>query len=64
MINIENCKYIIFVKYIDSVSELIVLISKINILYKQCQHNNLDGNIIISTRETSYANNNTTLEWL
>lgn len=67
MIDPKNCNYIILVEYIGSANKIIppiLLISKVNILHKWCQHNNLDGNIMISIIETGYTNNNTVLKWL
>lgn len=64
MIYPENCNYITSVKYIGSKGKtisLILLVFGIHILHKWCQHNNLDGNIIIGTTETSYVNDDTTL---
>lgn len=62
MIDPENRNYIISVKYIDSADEIIppiLLISGVGILYKWYRQNDLDGNVVISTIETSYTNNNT-----
>ena len=65
MSNFKNRNYIILVKYISSVGKIIspiLLISKVNILYKCCQHNDLDIDIVISTIETGYTNNNNMLK--
>ncbi len=67
MINFENRDYITSVEFIDSVGKTIppiLLISKVNILHKWCQQNDLDDNIVICTTKTGYANNDNTLEWL
>lgn len=65
MINTDNRNYITSIKYINSASKTILpilLISKINILYNWCYHNNLEDNIVISITETSYANDDTILK--
>ncbi len=65
MIDAENRDYIILVQCIDSADETILLIlsiSKVNILYKWCQHNDLYDNIVIGITETHYANNDISLE--
>lgn len=65
IIDLENCDYIISVECIGSVDEtipLMFLISQINILYKWCQHNDLNGNIVIGTIETSYIINDIALK--
>lgn len=62
MIDLENHNYITSVEYIDFTSKtisLILLISRVNILYKWCQHNNLEDNVVINIMETGYANNDT-----
>lgn len=65
IINYKNCNYITSIKYINIASEIIpsiLLVFGVNILYKQYQHNNLDGNIIIGIRKTGYTNNNIVLK--
>lgn len=65
MIDPKNCNYITFVECISSVGKTIwpiLLISRINILYKGCQHNDLNSNIVINIMKTSYANNDNALE--
>ena len=67
IINPKNCDYITLVNGISSADETIssmLMISKANILHKWCQHNNLDGDNLIDTTETGYANDNIALEWL
>ena len=67
MIDPDNCDYITSIKYIGFLEDIIssrLLIFKISILYKQCQHNDLNGNIVISITETSYINDNVALEQL
>lgn len=67
IIDLENHDYIISVQCISFVGETILpilLISRVNILYKWYQYNNLDDNIVIDIMETGYANNNIALEWL
>ena len=67
MIGPENRDYITSVEFIGSAGETIppiLLISGVNILHKWCQHNDLDGDVVIGTTETGYANNDTALEWL
>ena len=67
MIDPDNRDYITSVECIGSVGETIppmLLVSGVNILYKWYQHNNLGGDIVISTTETGYANDDTALEWL
>ena len=67
MIDLENRDYITLVECIGSAGETIppmLLISGVNILHKWCQHNDLDGGIVIGITETGYANDNTALEWL
>lgn len=67
MIDLENRNYITLIECISSASEIIplmLLVSGVNILYKQCQHDNLDGDIVIDKTETSYANNDTAFEQL
>lgn len=61
MINPNNCDYIILIECIGSADETIppiLLVSGVNILYKWCQHKDLEGDIVI------YANNDRTLKWL
>ncbi len=67
MIDPENRDYITLVECIGSADETIppiLLISGVNILHKWCQDNNLDGETLIGTTETGYANDNTALDWL
>ena len=67
MINLDNRDYISSVEYIGSTDEPIppiLLISRVNILYKWCQHNDLDSAIMIIKTKTGYANDDTALEWL
>lgn len=62
MIDPENRDYIASVEYIGCAGETILpmlLISGVNILHKQCQHNDLDDEIQIGTTETGYANDDT-----
>lgn len=64
MIDLKNHDYIISIKYINSVGETILfmlLVFKVIILYKWCQYNDLNDNIIIGIIETSYANNDIAL---
>ena len=66
MINPENRNYITSVECISSAGETIppmLLVSGVNILYKWCQNNDLDGEIVIGTTETGYANDDMVLEW-
>lgn len=65
MIDSENHDYIISVEYIGSAGEIIppiLLVFRVNILHKQCQHNDLNSDIIIGITETGYINNDITLE--
>ena len=67
MIDLENRDYITSVEYIGSAGETIppmLLISRVNILHKWCEDNNLDGETLIGTTETGYVNDNTELDWL
>lgn len=67
MIDFENCNYITSVEYIGSMGKTIppmLLVSRVNILYKQYQYNDLGSNIIINIIETGYVNDDTVLEWL
>ncbi len=67
MIDPENRDYITSVECIGSDGETIppmLLISGVNILHKWCQNNNLDGETLIGTTETGYANDDTALNWL
>ena len=67
MIDLGNREYIISVECIGSACETIppmLLIFGASILHKWCQHNNLDGGIIIGTTKTGYANDDTALKWL
>ena len=68
MIDPENRDYITSVECsIGSAGETIppmLLVSRVNILHKRCQHNDLDGDTVIGTTETGYANDDTALEWL
>lgn len=62
MINPKNHDYIPLVEYIGFLSKTIspmLLVSRVNILQKLCQHNNLDSDIVIGTTETGYGNNDT-----
>ena len=64
IIDPNNRDYITSVKCIVSTSETIspmLLISGVNILHKWCQHNDLDGNVVIGTTETGYVM--MTLRW-
>lgn len=66
IIDPKNCDNITLIEYIHSIGETILpmlLISKVNILLKQCQHKNLDRDIVIGITEICYANNNTALEF-
>lgn len=62
----KNHDHIISVKYIGSINLktilLMLLVFKINILYKWYQHNDLDRDIVISITKTGYINNNITLK--
>ena len=65
MIDPDNCDYITSVECIGSSGKTIppmLQVSGVNILYKWCQHNNFEGEIVISTTETGYANGDTALE--
>ena len=65
MIDPDNRDYITSVEYIGSADETIppmLLVSGVNILYKWCQHNNLEGDNVIGTTETGYANDDIALE--
>lgn len=65
MIDLENCNYITSVECIGFAGKTIppiLLISRVNILQKWYQHNDLDGDIMIGTTEIGYANNDTILE--
>ena len=67
MISPENNDYITLVEFIGSAGETIppmLLISRVHILHKWCQNNNLDGETIIGTTGTGYANDDTLLDWL
>lgn len=67
IINLQNRDYITLVEYICSANMTIspiLLVFRVNILQKKCQHNNLNSTIVIDLTETSYANNNTALEQL
>ena len=67
IIDPDNCDYITLVEYISSADETILpmlLVFGVKILYKWCQHNYLEGDIVIGITETSYTNDDTTLEWL
>ena len=67
MIDPENRDYITSVDCIGSAGETVppmLLVSGVNILHKWCQHNDLDGDIVIGTTETGYANDDTALECL
>lgn len=41
-----------------------LLVSGVKFLHMWCQHNDLDGETIIGTTRTIYANDDTSLEWL
>ncbi len=63
----EDRYYLTSVKCISSAGETILsilLIFKVNILYKWCKPKDLDGNIVIGITETVYVNNVTTVKWL
>lgn len=63
IIDFDSCNYITSIECISFLEETIppmLLISRVNILYKWCQHNDLDGDIVIGIIETGYANNDTT----
>ena len=65
MIDPDNCNYITSVECISSAGETIppmLLVSRVNILYKWYQHNNLEGDIVIGITETGYANDDTALK--
>ena len=65
MIDLENRDYTISIECIGSAGETIppmLLINGVNILHKWCQHNDLDGSIVIGITETGYANDDTSLE--
>ena len=65
MIDFKNHNYITSVKYISSISEtilLILLIFRINILYKWYQYNDLDDKVMIDIIKTGYINNNIILK--
>ena len=65
IIDPNNHDYITSIECISSVGETILpilLVSKINNLYKWYHHNDLEGDIVIGTTEIGYANNNTALE--
>ncbi len=67
IIDRENCDYITSVECIGSAGKTIppmLLISGVNILHKWSHQNDLDGNIVTSTTETGYANDDTAVEWL
>ncbi len=64
MIDPENRDYVTSVECIGSAGEttppMLLVSGDPNILHKWCQHNDLDGDIVIGTTETGYA----VLEWL
>ena len=65
MINLKNRDYITSVKCIGPAGETIPpmwFVSGVNILHKWCQNDNLDGDIVIDTTETGYANDDTTFK--
>ncbi len=67
MIDPDNRDYFTSVECIGSAGETILpilLVSGVNILYKWCQHNDLESDIVIGTTEPGYANDDTALEWL
>ncbi len=67
MIDHDICDYITSVECIGSAGETIppmLLVSGVNILYKWCQHKDLESDIVIGKTETRYANDDTVLEWL
>ena len=67
MIDPDNCDYITSVECIGFADETLpsmLLVSGVNILYKWCQHNNFEGDIVIGPTETGYTNVDTALEWL
>lgn len=67
VINPENRDYNTLVKYISFAGKTIppmLLVSKVNILHKRCQHNNLNSDIVIGITKTGYTNDNTALKWL
>ena len=67
MIDPENRDYITSVECIGSAGGTIpptLLISGVNILHRWCQHNDLDGDIVIGTTETGYASDDTALKCL
>ena len=58
MIDPENRDYITSVECIGSAGETIppmLLLSRVNILHKWCQHKDLGGGIVIGTTETGYC---------
>lgn len=65
MIDPENHDYIPLVESIGSADEtipLMLLVSRVNILYKWCQYNDLNGDIVIGITETGYVNNDIALK--
>lgn len=66
MIYSKNYDYITLVKYISFANKTILpmlLISRVKILYKQYQCNDLGKNIEIDITKTDYINDDITLEW-
>lgn len=66
MIDPKNRDYITSVECIGSAGEInppMLLVSGVNILHKWCLHNDLDGETVIGTTGTGYANDETALEW-
>lgn len=67
MIDINNHNYITLVEYIGFIDKSIppiLLVSRVNILHKLYQYNDLEKDTLIGIIESGYANNNTALEWV
>lgn len=63
----KNRDYITSVKCISSTSEAIpplLILLGLNILYKWCQHNNLDKDTVIGKSKTGYLNYDLAIDWL
>ena len=63
----ESREYITSAECISSAGETIppmLLVSRVNILHKWCQKNDLNSKIRIGTTETGFTNDDTGLEWL
>ena len=67
MTDSDNRDYITSMKCISStehVISLLIIISKIHILHKWCEHNDLDDDILIEISESDYSNDDLAMNWL